>query len=277
MCGFFMNRQLTIRNLIVNKRITYNQFVKNKHERKSGMKIRNNKSKKIIKFLNGKGFYAVVGVCLIAIGVAAWSGVQGIKGINTPQQSEISSSDIISVPDSAELENDKTNEPIINNDNKTENESIQQSTETTEEKEEGTLANTATFFINPVLGDIIKDFSDTELQYSMTFGDMRLHKGIDIAADVGTPVMAAGEGVVLDVYTDALYGAVVEIDHGNGITAKYCGLNSKPGVNVGETVTSSTQIGAIDVVPCESVEQHHLHLEFFKDKKAVSPLKYITQ
>ena len=133
----------------------------------------------------------------------------------------------------------------------------------------------ATYFISPVLGNIIKGYSDSELQYSMTYRDMRLHKGVDIAADVGTPVTAAGDGTVIAVYKDVFEGRVVEIDHGNKIIVRYCGLNSAPCVKEGDRVDSSTQIGTIDNIPGESVEEHHLHVEFIKDGKFVSPEDYI--
>ena len=134
----------------------------------------------------------------------------------------------------------------------------------------------AAFFIRPIVGETLKDFSDSELQYSMTYSDWRLHKALDITAPAGTTVVACGNGKVTDVYTDALWGTVVEIDHGNNITVKYCGLNGAPSVKKGDSVDSSTVIGAVDVIPCESVEPRHLHVEFYLDGKAVSPSKYFS-
>lgn len=247
------------------------------------MKVTNKSDSKIIKFLNGKFFYVVLCVCFIAIGVAAWTGIQGLKQIGditqsynslfpsaTEQQSQVSSTDNMTADTSS-----KTSKPS-QSDSTTASKSPGAS-ETSKIEAETANGTVAEFFIKPILGELTKDFSDTELQYSLTFRDMRLHKGIDIAADKGAPVMSAGKGVVTDIYSDALWGTVVEIDHGNKITAKYCGLNAKPTVKKGDKVDSSTQIGAVDTVPCESVEQHHLHLEFYFNGKAVSPLKYISQ
>lgn len=247
------------------------------------MKVTNKSDSKVIKFLNGKFFYVVLCVCFIAIGVAAWTGIQGIKQIGditqsynslfpdtTNQESQSSSPDDLT----AETPSKDSKPSKIES---TTTSKQQNTSETSKNEAEATNGTVAEFFIKPILGELIKDFSDSELQYSLTFRDMRLHKGIDIAADKGTPIMSAGKGVVTDVYSDALWGTVVEIDHGNKITAKYCGLNAKPTVKKGDKVDSSTQIGAIDTVPCESVEQHHLHLEFYFNGKAVSPLKYISQ
>lgn len=250
------------------------------------MKVENKTKAKIIKFLNGKTFYVVLCICFVGIGVAAWSGVQGFKAINelnnprnkSSNPSMVSDSPLItgdnnsSQDDSAAASEDKTGSSVADKSS-----GIGTDAGEPETKVEETAGTVATFFINPVLGTVIKDFSDSELQYSMTYRDMRIHKGVDISAAAGTAVTAAGSGKVTAIETDALYGSLVEIDHGNGITARYCGLNGTPCVNVGDTVDSSTQLGTIDVIPCESVEERHLHLEFYLNGKAVSPLKYINQ
>lgn len=275
-----MNASLTFRHLFVNK-VNTNRNFRQKYLRKERkqMKVQNKSRSRVIKFLNGKAFYVVLCLCFLAIGVAAWSGVEGMRRLNKAEngQQESQASDAGSKYEFLQtLPSEST--PVHTDESKVdepENPSETETAVTSQPETEETAAPVATYFINPVLGDIIKDFSDSELQYSMTMRDMRLHCGVDIAADAGTPVIAAGEGTVTSVYTDAMYGTVVEIDHGNGITAKYCGLNAEPCVKNGDRVDTSTQIGAVDVIPCESVEQRHLHLEFYKNGKAVSPLNYI--
>lgn len=237
------------------------------------MKVKNNKTSKFIKFLNGKAFYAVLVLCFLGIGIAAWSGVQGIRSLEEPEENNSSALQLPSLPESVE------------NDEEEEIESVPQPTipdnEPAEEPESDSdtdevAGDSATYFVAPVIGEIIKGYSDSELQYSMTFEDMRLHKGIDIAAKAGTPVVAAGKGTVLEVATDAMLGSYVLIDHGSGIKAKYCGLNAVPTVSVGDSVDSATQIGTIDVIPCESVEERHLHIEVTVNDEYVSPLKFLA-
>lgn len=141
-----------------------------------------------------------------------------------------------------------------------------------------TDANTtpvANYFVLPVTGEIIKGFSDTELQYSETFKDLRLHTGIDIACEAGSAVKAAGDGVVYEIKEDPNWGVTIVIDHGNGVKGYYCGLNKKPLVHKGDSVTSGTQLGSVDEIPAECLDQSHLHLAFTKNDAYVSPLELI--
>lgn len=247
------------------------------------MKFKNNKSSKFIKFLNGKAFYAVLVLCFLGIGIAAWSGVQGIRSLEEPKNDNSSVAPLPSAPENDELEDEpdednSTPEQAIPEDDKEETQTDKETDKETDKTDDSNdvAGDSATYFVAPVIGQIIKGYSDTELQYSMTFEDMRLHKGIDIAAKAGTPVVAAGKGTVLEVSTDAMLGSYVLIDHGNGIKAKYCGLNAKPTVSVGDTVDSSTQLGTVDVIPAESVEERHLHIEVTKNDKYISPLDLLA-
>lgn len=245
------------------------------------MKIKNKSKHKFIKFLNGKAFYVVMGLCLVAVGVAAWAGVQSLQKLETNEITEsqnnstVSKNEILQLFPSNPLDTDIEDNRVESNDSDLNSTYESQNSSTDSETFEEADAPVATFFVFPVLGETIKDFSNTELQYSMTMQDMRLHKGIDIAVEQGTPVISSGVGTVTKVYSDAMLGTVIEIDHGNGIVAKYCGLHTKTDVKEKDTVDSTTIIGSVDIIPCESVEQRHLHLEFYKDGEAVSPLKYL--
>ena len=69
-------------------------------------------------------------------------------------------------------------------------------------------------------------FSGNELVYSATLGDWRTHNGADYAAPAGESVTAAKAGKVVSVSEDALWGGVVEVEDANGVTGRYCGVNS---------------------------------------------------
>ena len=130
-------------------------------------------------------------------------------------------------------------------------------------------------FTSPLSGGIIKPYSDTELIYSATFSDMRTHLGLDIEGELGCDIRSCGNGTVSGVSNDSLLGKYVQIDHGNGVTSKYYGLDSVF-VSVGETVSATTCIGLLGDIPSESEDITHLHLEFYLDGKLVDPQQYIS-
>ena len=127
----------------------------------------------------------------------------------------------------------------------------------------------------PVDGEIIKPHSETELSYSKTMEDWRLHRGIDISASIGTTVKAAASGEVSECYTDTAYGVTVVIDHGNGLFSKYCNLASDKMVEIGQTVEKGTAIGVVgDTAEFEVADKAHLHFEVIKDGNGVDPEEY---
>ncbi|MBQ0110930.1 MAG: M23 family metallopeptidase [Oscillospiraceae bacterium] len=217
------------------------------------------KENKFMNFLNGKGFYAAVGACVLAIGITAWVAFDSLPKPATVKKS-VTSSQTASLAPAAGVQSGvkASSEP---------------KTEETSSKEDKQPA--ATFFVLPLTGEIIKPYSDSELQYSKTYDDFRAHKGIDIAADKGAVVKTCGEGTVRDVKKDSLRGNTVIIDHGNGIAVHYCGLADKTAVKVGDTVKSGDTIGAVGEIPEESGDVSHLHLEFYENGVAVSPLSLI--
>jgi len=71
------------------------------------------------------------------------------------------------------------------------------------------------------------------------------HYGLDIAADVGTPVSAPAGGTVRLAAADFLLeGGIVIIDHGHGVTSTLFHMDSVT-VKEGDTVEAGAQIGTI--------------------------------
>jgi murein DD-endopeptidase MepM/ murein hydrolase activator NlpD len=70
----------------------------------------------------------------------------------------------------------------------------------------------------------------------------RLHAGVDLAAANGTPIRAAGAGVVVTAGPAAGYGNAVLVDHGNGYLTHY-GHMSAITVAAGQRVTAGAQLG----------------------------------
>ncbi len=122
----------------------------------------------------------------------------------------------------------------------------------------------------PVEGKISKHFDAKALQYSATFGDLRLHTGIDIAAKAGATVITAGEGTVTATDESAVWGKTVTVDHGDGLIFKYCGLDQIQ-VATGDRVIAGQTLGVVGNIPGECAEPSHLHLEATLNGVAVSP------
>lgn len=71
-----------------------------------------------------------------------------------------------------------------------------------------------------------------------------LHGGIDIANSIGTPIMAAADGVVIDTGPTAGYGAWVKLKHSDGTVTLYGHINSWL-VSVGDRVMAGDQIATM--------------------------------
>ena len=129
----------------------------------------------------------------------------------------------------------------------------------------------------PVNGQIIQEFSGDELIKNQTTGAWQTHNGMDIAANPGDEVRAMYEGTVTDVLEDPLWGVTVVIDHGEGISARYCGLNKGLNVTKDDKVSSQDVIGAVgDTMDIESSMEPHLHFEVLKNGKYINPLDFIN-
>jgi murein DD-endopeptidase MepM/ murein hydrolase activator NlpD len=92
-------------------------------------------------------------------------------------------------------------------------------------------------------------------------GITRRHEGTDYAAAPGTPVMAAGDGVVLRAGWSGGYGNLIELRHRNGITTRYGHLRGfARGVHSGARVEQGQTIGFVGSTGLASGP--HLHYEF---------------
>ncbi len=233
------------------------------------------KKDKLIKFLNGKGFYVALGICLVATALSVWGGYSSVKKHSTANISSENSP--TPSPDTSSETPLTVDTPKDNVPDERENESSEESSTDNLQSAEKTTVPTAKYFIYPVNGEVIKDFSATELQFSLTYNDMRIHTALDIAADLKTAVNSAGDGIVTFAGKDPLLGYTVKIDHGNGITAVYAGLAEAVKVKSGDSVLAGTNIGAIGVVTMECVDAPHLHLEFYDNGTPVSPLTLLSK
>ena len=94
-------------------------------------------------------------------------------------------------------------------------------------------------FSLPVNGSISSGFG---MRFHPVIHRYKLHTGVDIRCPIGTPIHAAGNGVVIYAGWYGAYGNCVIIDHGGGVTTLY-GHQSRVAVGVGASVSKGQVIG----------------------------------
>lgn len=111
---------------------------------------------------------------------------------------------------------------------------------------------------------------------SSTFGyrdfDGALHKGLDLAAAVGTPTYAADAGTVVIAGWSDSAGNWVVINHGNGLVTKYM-HHSALAVSAGQYVQKGQQIGYVGNTG--NSFGAHLHFQVELNNVAVNPQNYL--
>lgn len=237
---------------------------------------------------NNKGFYTAFGICLLAIAVAAIMTYSDVYNVFSPSKPEDSSTDLNSSDitiNSEELTNETqakpySSEPAVSEIVALENEITKsantvpetqtESEEQTENEEPQTNQSTAPN-IYPSSKNVIKEYSNENPVYSVTLNDWRVHDGTDFAAEKGSIVRSITDGTVKEIYNDQALGTTMVIDHGD-FEAYYCGLGDTTLVNPGDSVAMAQDIGSIKSVPCELLEQDHLHLAIKKDNAFVNPM-----
>jgi murein DD-endopeptidase MepM/ murein hydrolase activator NlpD len=113
-------------------------------------------------------------------------------------------------------------------------------------------------FVWPVMGDVVSAMGPRRRVW---------HAGIDIRAEIGTPVYAAAPGSVYFSGTARGYGRVIKIEHTNGFMSIYA-HNLQNLVNTGERVETGMTIATVG----RSRSTPHLHFEIRRDGVAYNPL-----
>ena len=124
------------------------------------------------------------------------------------------------------------------------------------------------FLSNPTNGGYLSSY----------FGEIReksVHKGIDIAKNLGESVNASLDGKVVNAgYNNGGYGNLIVIEHQGNMETYYAHL-SEIYVNVGDIVKKDDIIGTVGSTGNSTGP--HLHFELRVDNEPVDPVKYIKQ
>ena len=131
----------------------------------------------------------------------------------------------------------------------------------------------------PVSGSISKRHDNAIQVFSPTMGDYRIHLGVDMATKENAPVLAAADGVVSQIWDDALMGKCLAISHSGDCYTIYKNLAADlpEDITVGASVTAGQQIGTVgETAMLELAEEPHLHMEMTVKGLQVDPLEYFS-
>ncbi|MDR3149479.1 MAG: M23 family metallopeptidase, partial [Oscillospiraceae bacterium] len=175
-------------------------------------------AERFVKFVEGKGFYIVLFLCVAVVGVAAWtlniSTRKAGQDLEAALEDTLNNIPTITLPEPEPIpviEPDPyiPEEPVIAEPNPVAAEATPEpSPEPAEEPAKKTSA-IPTAFIWPVNGSIERPHSVESLTYDRTMRDWRTHKGIDVAAPLGEKIRCVAAGVVESITVEPLYGVSV--------------------------------------------------------------------
>ncbi len=232
--------------------------------------MQNEKSGRLDRFFAGKGFYIVLALCVIVMGISAYSLAVSGTGTTDGLDPGMSAARQTAYPEASSQPPVSTAAP-----------EPADAPEAEDVIAEGTLTQDDEWpeqisWRWPVSGEIERGYSMEALSYDVTMADWRTHDGIDILAQQGEVVVAAGDGEVVSVTQDDLYGTTVVIDHGDGIKTTYSNLADTPTVAAGDRVKSGDVIGSVGKTAlCEIGQGSHMHFAMSRDGVSIDPAVYL--
>jgi len=224
-----------------------------------------NKSGDGRKNLQEKGYYIVLFLCVLAVGISGYIFVSTAVRQNREKAQLSVPVTVDKLPedkgDSAPTSNPVEEDPTANL--------------TQEEKEKLLREQVKAEAVSPLQGEIIREFSLESLSYNETTRDWRLHAAVDIAAESGE-VSSCMAGTVTEVYEDELLGQTVVVTHDGGYETRYSGLGSDVTVKVGDTVKPGETIGLVgNTGILEAGSGAHLHFQVLLYGEPVDPAEFM--
>ncbi|MDO4813452.1 MAG: M23 family metallopeptidase [Eubacteriales bacterium] len=221
-------------------------------------------------FFGGTGFYIALFLCVTALAVAGYWTL--LPKNNTSADTQVSAAAPITIPDETtpvmpEVDPPEPVRPV---------QQIEEIPAPVDIPVSDVVPVEPHLIVSPLTGETIAAFSVDTLAYNETLGDWRTHDGIDIAANVGTPVLAACSGTVTAVKSDDLLGTCVTITHDGGYESTYANLQSVPTVGEGQYISAGQVIGSVGTTSLiESSSAPHLHFSVSKDGTPIDPTEFL--
>ena len=123
----------------------------------------------------------------------------------------------------------------------------------------------------PVHGRVSSGFGQ---RFHPVLGYARMHKGVDVAATAGTPIVAAADGKVVQAGWHGGYGRQVEIAHAAGLETSY-GHMSRIAARIGQVVRKGEVIGWVGSTGLSTGP--HVHFEVTRNGRPVNPMSVKMQ
>ncbi len=108
---------------------------------------------------------------------------------------------------------------------------------------------------------------------NISVGGNTFHAGVDVAAPVGTPIIASKAGTVVKAGWGGAYGYVVYIDHNDGSQTRYAHM-SQINVAAGSYIDQQAIVGLVGSTGASTGP--HLHFEIRFEGRSVDPLGYLA-
>jgi murein DD-endopeptidase MepM/ murein hydrolase activator NlpD len=125
------------------------------------------------------------------------------------------------------------------------------------------------FTRKPLIGEDVRLVSGFGMRNHPLLMSRKMHTGIDWAATLGTPVIAAAGGRVMSVKVEGELGKTVRIDHGSGWQTIYAHLSATD-VQDGHCIAPLAAVGKVGSTGM--IDGPRLHFEVRKDGQPVDPL-----
>ena len=119
--------------------------------------------------------------------------------------------------------------------------------------------------------DLTRIASGFGLRMHPIYKILKMHKGMDFTAPVGTEIYATGDGIIEKVGWTGGYGKTIMINHGYGYKTRYAHC-SKFKCKRGQKVKRGDLIGFVGNTGQSTGP--HLHYEVFKNKKQINPVNF---
>ena len=208
-----------------------------------------NKFKKFWESLAGKGYYIALALCAVAIGVAGYLYYRSLDPVVAGEPDALVSAQLDPTVEAGAPAEGATTDP-------------------------GKKPKTGL----PVSGETVAEYAMDCLGYNATTRDWRVHDGVDLAAEAGTPVCAAADGEVYTVFEDETMGTTVVLRHEGGYVTTYASLAEETQVSAGDKVTLGQTIGAVgDTAALETAIGDHVHFSVRCNDEPLDPMEFLNQ